>query len=693
MNLNKEQQKAVDHIDGYVRIIAGAGSGKTRVLVERIANILKRNEAFPSQILAITFTNKAAKELKERLTKSLESNDHIHAATFHSLCVRILREKELLLKLDRPFLIIDPDDQKTLVKGLIKEVFGKDTDIKPALAIAKISNYKNANLTPVAAEALAFTYFEKGFVDLYRRYNKYMNSQSLFDFDDLLIKTVQLFEIFPEEMENISRRYKYIHVDEYQDTNEIQSELLFYLACTHKNLCVVGDPDQSIYSWRGARPQILLNFDNTYENVETIYLSDNYRSTQKILSAANALISNNSKRLDNPLKAQVEGTLNPQFSFHEREENEMRHITQQINTLVDKGVEYNQIAILYRANYLSRYIEMGLIREAIPYQIFGNVQFYARKEIRDMLALLRFTVTFDDLSFLRIIQNLAKGIGIKTIENIQSFATINEMNLWSAFRTMKLSPRHNEVKDRLSKVISEAETIDVCSNPKEFFESLTKNSDIFLYQDDEDGSRKENILELQRVFCDYFMDISEGNLADFLTEAALFSENDRENESGAIKLMTVHMAKGLEFDYVFLPSFVADVFPSKKSVEESLEGIEEERRLAYVAMTRAKIGLYISGAKIGGYNYDFRMKSMFVNEMKLVEVSNRKPSINIAKNRFEQKGQKENSNVIYYLGDKIIHELFGDGTIVGIDGTLFRVAFVGKGIKVLSLPHKLVKKQ
>lgn len=707
MKLNQNQQQAVDTHDGYVRIIAGAGSGKTRVLVERIASIIEEGDAYPNQILAITFTNKAAAELKERLKSRFDdsSGNFVVATTFHSLCVRILREKEALLKLQNPFLILDPDDQKTLLKRLIEEVFGKKSDVKPALAISKISNYKNSNMTPTEAEVHAFTQFEKDFIEVYRRYQAYLRTQSLFDFDDLMLETVKLFEQNPEMMENVTQRYRYIHVDEFQDTNDVQSILLHYLVSGHHNLCVVGDPDQSIYSWRGARPKILLDFDKQYPNTQTIYLSENYRSTQNILDRANQLIANNKSRLDNPLNAQLKGSMEPIYTFLDRENDEIKHIVSQINTLISEGQEYHDIAILYRANYVSRYIETGLIQAGIPYQIFGSVQFYQRLEVKHVMALLKLHLSQDDLSFARIISHLTTGIGPKAMENISLAAQSANTSMWQAFRTMTLTPKQSIERNRLVAAFAKINEVDVKEEPQRYFQTLIEGVNLYEYLDDEDGSRKENIMELERVFCDFFSEREEATLADFLTEAALYSDNDKETVGGSVTLMTVHAAKGLEFPTVFLAAFVEGVFPSQKTLEESLDGLEEERRLAYVAITRAKAHLYMSGARVGGYNYDFRMPSQFVSEMGVEVMKNdpyarpkqytfdAAPSTTAARPSFGQPRKAAyTSNETYSLGDTVIHTLFGKGTIVGADGDLFRIAFNGKGIKVLKLPHQTVSK-
>lgn len=705
MKLNQNQQQAVDTHDGYVRIIAGAGSGKTRVLVERIASIIERGEAYPNQILAITFTNKAAAELKERLKTRFddESGNFVVATTFHSLCVRILREKEALLNLQNPFLILDPDDQKTLLKRLIDEVFGKKSDVKPALAISKISQYKNSNMTPTEAEVHALTQFEKDFIEVYRRYQSYLRTQSLFDFDDLLLETVKLFEQNPEMMENVTRRYRYIHVDEFQDTNEVQSILLHYLVSGHHNLCVVGDPDQSIYSWRGARPKILLDFDKQYASTQTIYLSENYRSTQHILDRANRLIANNKSRLDNPLNAQIKGDMEPVYTFVDRENDEIKQIVSQINTLISEGREYHDMAILYRANYVSRYIETGLIQAGIPYQIFGSVQFYQRLEVKHVMALLKLHLSQDDLSFARIISHLTSGIGPKAMQNITLAAQSANTSMWQAFCTMTLTPKQSIERDRLVRALSDISEIDVIDEPQRYFQTLIDKVNLYAYLDDEDGSRKENIMELERVFCDFFSEREDATLADFLTEAALYSDNDKETVGGSVTLMTVHAAKGLEFPIVFLASFVEGVFPSQKTLDESLDGLEEERRLAYVAITRAKSHLYMSGARVGGYHYDFRMPSQFVDEMDVEVVRNDpyarpkqytfdSPKASMNATFSQPKQAAYTSNETYSLGDSVIHTLFGKGTIVGTDGDLYRIAFDGKGIKVLKLPHQTVKK-
>lgn len=703
MNLNQNQQQAVETHDGYVRIIAGAGSGKTRVLVERIASIIEHSDAYPNQVLAITFTNKAAAELKERLKSRFTdgSGNFVVATTFHSLCVRILREKETLLNLKNPFLILDPDDQKTLFKRLIDEVFGKKSDVKPALAISKISHYKNSNMTPTEAEVYATTNFEKDFIEIYRRYQAYLKTQSLFDFDDLLLETVKLFEQKPEMMENITRRYRYIHVDEFQDTNDVQSILLHYLVSGNHNLCVVGDPDQSIYSWRGARPKILLDFDKQYPNTKTIYLSENYRSTQHILDRANRLIAYNKSRLDNPLNAQNKGSMEPIYTFVDRENDEIKQIVAHINTLINEGHEYHDIAILYRANYVSRYIETGLIQSGIPYQIFGSVQFYQRLEVKHVMALLKLYLSQDDLSFARIISHLTSGIGPKAMQNILLVAQGENSSMWNAFSKMTLTAKQSIERDRLVQAFEKMGTINVVESPQNFFQTMIESVNLYHYLDDEDGSRKENVMELERVFCDFFSEREEVTLADFLTEAALYSDNDKESTGGSVTLMTVHAAKGLEFPIVFLASFVEGVFPSQKTLEESLDGLEEERRLAYVAITRAKTHLYMSGARVGGYNYDFRMASQFVSEMG-VEVIKNDPyarpkqytfkSTEVTPTFSKNKPVGSMPNETYSLGDTVVHTLFGKGTIVGVEGDLYRIAFDGKGIKVLKLPHQTVKK-
>jgi len=702
--LNSAQQQAVQTESGFVRIIAGAGSGKTRVLTERIAYLLEQDLCQPYEILAITFTNKAAKEMKERITKIVGAQaDNMWVMTYHAFCARILRYHIHTLGYDRNFIILDTADQRAILREIYQRYGLKATELSIPMVLSTISNYKMNQVSVAKADELAFTTESKQIVKLYDDYERYLVAQKVLDFDDLLLKTLKLFEEFPEVLAQYAKRFKYLHVDEFQDTNDVQFRLVESLATVNKNLYIVGDPDQSIYGWRGAIGRLIEDFDQKYPTTETIILEQNYRSTQTILDAANQLIQNNTNRLKKNLFSENKKSHAIEVYEATDEKNEADYVAIKIGSMVrefGKSILENTV-ILYRANYLSRAIEEGLIRHGIPYTIYGDTRFLDRKEIKDMLAYLHLLLNPNtDLAFRRVINEPKRNVGEKTLERMQLLAAQHEASLFEALSITINQAGKGKAKQQLGafyQVISEgheslqsmslAESLDYIYEESGYKEMLTK--------DDLQIGRVDNIAELRQSLLEYEQQSDAENTAEilslYLQEMALLSSVDKEQSPFSVSLMTVHAAKGLEFDNVFVIGLNDDIFPSKRAVEEG--ALEEERRLAYVAITRAKQHLYVSFAN--GFNMmskEMKTPSPFLYESRLL--TNRSKPMFEQSATFVQKPPKKSPEDMSYrergekdgfkTGDKVQHKKFGDGVVVDVDGNMVTVAFSAEfGIKSL----------
>ena len=623
INLNEKQQEAVMHLNGPLLIVAGAGSGKTKVLTSRIAHIIKSHKAFSSQILAVTFTNKAAKEMQLRVSKLLrkEATGLPWLGTFHSISAKILRKHAEAVGLKSNFTIIDQDDQSRLIKNICK---AENVDIKkisPKYILAVIDRWKNKGLYPDDVILKKKETLEKNFLSIYKIYQQKLIDLNSADFSDLILHTVKIFKKFKEIALLYSKKFKYILVDEYQDTNFIQSEWLKYLSATNLNICCVGDDDQSIYSWRGAEIKNFLEFDKIYADTKIIRLEKNYRSTQNILNVASKLIENNHKRVGKTLYTnQEDGELVTLDCFR----NVKDEATDISSTIEDyrKNISLNQVAILVRAIFQTREFEERFLKVGIPYRIIGGIKFYERAEIKDCIAYLRcIHQSKDDLSFERIINVPKRSIGDTTIKNISEFAKYNKCSLEIASKKLidqnKVKPKTKvglvsllnlleKWRYDLKKKINHNKLLQIVLDESGYSEMLKNKKDL------ENENRLENIKELLNAMKEF------DTLESFLEHVSLATSLDQDWESEKVNLMTLHASKGLEFDIVYLPGWEEGLFPHQKSIEEKGEnGLEEERRLAYVGITRAKKIAKISFSMNRFYQGDWidSIASRFIDEL------------------------------------------------------------------------------
>ena len=624
-NLNNAQKEAVLHVDGPLLIVAGAGSGKTKVLTSRIAHIIKKKKAFPNQILSVTFTNKAAKEMQTRVSKILGSTATglSWLGTFHSICVKILRKHAKAANLNSNFTIIDTDDQIRLIKNICKS---ENIDIKqlaPRFILAIIDRWKNKGYYPSEVVVNNKELYEKTILPLYKIYQQKLIDLNSCDFGDLILHTVKILENYPDIRNIYSNNFKYILVDEYQDTNFIQSKWLNLLSEKHNNLCCVGDDDQSIYSWRGAEIKNFLEFDQVYDNTKVIRLEQNYRSSQNILSVASNLISNNENRVGKTLTTTMEEGDLVKLNCFKNGKDEAIGISDEIEKNIKKKFSFNNVAILVRAIFQTREFEERFLKIGMPYRILGGTKFYERAEIKDCVAYLRLIhQEKDDLAFERIVNNPKRSIGDTTIKLVHEFGKKNNLCLENAAKQMieenlikpktkislnfflnSLSKWRNDIKIKKINHIKLMQTVLDESG----YSSMLKNK-----KDLDNESRLENIKELLTAMKEF------DNLESFLEHVSLATSVDQEWDGEKINMMTMHAAKGLEFDAVFLPGWEEGLFPHQKSIEEKGQnGLEEERRLAYVGITRAKKKAIISFSMNRFYQGDWidSMASRFIDEL------------------------------------------------------------------------------
>ena len=705
--LNKNQKEAATYLDSHLRIIAGAGSGKTRVITYRIAYLIDEIGVDPRKILAITFTNKAANEMKERVVDLLG----VHAlgsliCTIHSLCVRILRQHINVINYPSNFTIMDEEDQKALIKKIYNQLQIDAKTISIKSMIATISNYKMANITP--EKALEFAGSFQGEIKkakVYKEYLEYQENHFLLDFDDLLLKTVYIFENYPDVLEKWQYRFQYIHVDEFQDVGNIEYRLV-KLMSDKAITCVVGDPDQTIYSFRGANVNYILDFDKDFKPCKTIILNQNYRSTGNILNISNCLIRKNQNRLEKELFTEATGGGEVIHYTAKNEQDEAEYICSEIEKIINDvdGVNYRNFAILYRANYLSRTIEQCLISHGIDYRIFGGLKFFSRKEIKDALSYLQLVCNGEDLAFERIINVPSRGIGKKTMENIQAVAKNNHVSLYEALTLfsdqIKLS---SKAKKEIRILVAAIEKARQSNLPlHEIFENLMNDIGyIEMLNKNLEENRIDNIHELQRSIYEFENQNPDlATIENYLQEIALYTDNDDNDDSQYVSLMTIHMAKGLEFDYVFVLGLSEGIFPSFRALSESDEGIEEERRLAYVAFTRAKKQLYLTDSEGFSFVTDSpKISSRFVEEIGKEGIKHlgTRPRfktsnyINTNLSKDELVGNNQVSD--WASGDFVIHDTFGKGVVVKVNGNTLDIAFeLPAGLKTLMAGHKALKK-
>ena len=633
-NLNDAQKKAVLSIEGPLLIVAGAGSGKTKVLTSRIAHIIKTKNAFPNQILAVTFTNKAAKEMHSRVSKILGSSavGLSWLGTFHSICAKLLRKHAPAVNLKSNFTIIDTDDQIRLIKNICK---AENIDVKqlaPRYIIAIIDKWKNKGLYPDEVNINKKDIYEKTILPVYKIYQQKLVELNACDFGDLILHSVKILENNKDIREIYCKNFKYILVDEYQDTNYIQSKWLNLLAERNRNLCCVGDDDQSIYSWRGAEIKNFLEFDKIYKDTKVIRLEQNYRSTENILTVASSLISNNENRVGKTLKSTMEAGDLIQLNCFKNGKDEAIGVSDEVEK-IKKDFSLNDMAILVRAIFQTREFEERFLKIGMPYRILGGIKFYERAEIKDSVAYLRLIhQDKDDLAFERIVNNPKRSVGESTIKTIHEFSKTSKLSLENSSRKMieknLIKPKAkiglNIFLDLISKwrndlnikKINHVKLLQIVLDESGYSAMLKNKKDL------ENENRLENIKELLSAMKEF------DNLESFLDHVSLATSIDQDWEGEKINMMTMHAAKGLEFDVVFLPGWEEGLFPHQKSIEEKGQnGLEEERRLAYVGITRAKKKAIISFSMNRFYQGDWidSMASRFIEEL---------PDDNLEKNSF-----------------------------------------------------------
>ncbi len=763
--MNEMQQEAVFTVEGPVLVLAGAGSGKTTVIVNRIANMINFGNAYmdetasgsegdiaflndyaegktddfdtlrdiaavspvkPWNILAITFTNKAAGELRERLSAMLgEDGMNINASTFHSACVRILRSEIEAMGYGRDFTIYDSDDSQRLIKNIMADIDVSEKQLAPRAILGEISFAKDKMITPAEMHKDAGQDYRKKIISrIYSLYQERMKEANALDFDDLLCRTVELFEQFPEILEKYQKRYKYIMVDEYQDTNHVQFRLVSLLSSGHGNLCVVGDDDQSIYKFRGANIENILGFESCFKGAKVIRLEQNYRSTQTILDAANSVISNNSGRKEKSLW--TSGEKGDKIYWYKAidESDEAQFVADTIQEYYKNTGRYSDCAVLYRMNAQSNAVERAFVKCGIPYKVYGGMRFYDRKEIKDVTAYLAFINNHSDmLRFRRIINEPKRGIGDSTLMLIEEIS-----------RDLKLTPY--EVLKTSGEYAPLVKKANVLKNAYNMFEYLTEKSEelpldefldvlldktgymAYLRTLDNADSKIENVQELRSSMVKYMQESDEPSLSGFLEEVALYSEADRDDSTDdRVTLMTVHSAKGLEYENVFVVGMDDGIFPSSRSFD-SQEDMEEERRLAYVAITRAKKKLYLTNARkrmlfgqtqtnvtsrfmreIGGElieKHDNGAAAKHsLNENTVVEVQSTSLQQQLARNKILSK-TGEKTLVTYTSGERVQHNIFGEGTILTAkpmaNDTMLEISFEKVGTKKIMANYAKLRK-
>lgn len=764
--MNEMQQEAVFTVNGPLLVLAGAGSGKTTVIVNRIVNMINFGNAFfdtarkgsdfdveflksyingetddvdglrdavavnpvrPWNILAITFTNKAAAELKERLNAVLgEEALNINASTFHSACVRILRQEIDRIGYGRDFTIYDFDDAQRLVKAVMSELEISEKNFPPRSVLSEISFAKNRMISPEMMKNDAGGDFRKKVIArIYAHYCSRLKDSNALDFDDILLLTVKIFEEFPDALEKFRNRYKYIMVDEYQDTNQVQFRLVSLLSAEHKNLCVVGDDDQSIYKFRGADITNILSFEKQFEGSKVIRLEQNYRSTQTILDAANSVISNNEGR--KPKSLWTKGAKGEKVYWYKAcdENDEAQFVASEILKHYKETGKYGNNAVLYRMNAQSNIIERSFIKSGIPYRVYGGMRFYDRKEIKDVTAYLSFLNNPNDMLRLkRIINEPKRGIGDATVTVLEEISRDLKLSPLEVMRNSsdypplsKKSAVLKAVAEIFDDLIEKADTIPL----DEFLDEVLDKTGYMAYlksMGEEGTSRIENVDELHSTIASYVNEAEEPTLSGFLEEVALYTEADRDSGlDDKVTLMTIHSAKGLEYDNIYVVGMEEGIFPGFRSMD-SLEELEEERRLAYVAITRAKKHLYISSAaqrmlygqtqrnltsrfikEIGSefiekHDNTIALKKMDKSDDTVTSVHSSSLQQQLARNRTKQTAKNE--NVEFNVGDRVIHNIFGEGVVISAqkitNDSMLEIAFDKVGTKKIMANFAKIRK-
>lgn len=693
-SLNDRQKEAVVNTDGPMLILAGAGSGKTKVLTTKVAYLIEEKNIDPNNILAITFTNKAAKEMKERIFK-LEGNSafYIQISTFHSFGLKILKENCELLGYEKNFTILDSDDSLSIIKKIMKELNIDANKYNPKAIKNVISNNKNEIIDPEKYSLYVNTDFDEIALEVYRKYEKSLKINNAVDFDDLLILPLKLFNNNPGVLQKYQEKYKYVFIDEYQDTNEPQYILSKMISAKYKNITVVGDADQAIFTWRGANYKNILNFENDYKDAKVVLLEENYRSTKTILNAANNVIKNNKVRKEKNLWTQNEEGSKITYYKAFDEKDESNYVVNEIKKLMEKGVNPKDICVLYRANAQSRTVEEAFLTSNISYNIVGSYAFYNRKEIKDLIAYLKLIYNNkDDVSLLRVINYPKRGIGNKAIENLAIKSNVLDKSLYEVID----SGKELEFKNMIEEIKKEeshltlTELIDMVLDKSGMKKSLEDEKSI------EADIRLENLEEFKSIA--KAMEINEGivSLEELLDKLALVSDvseqkNDNEDK---VTLMTMHAVKGLEYDYVFVVGVEEGLFPHSNSLESNDE-LEEERRLCYVAITRAKKKLYLINARsrILYGKVSSNVPSRFINEIsdEYIETIGKKEDSNVFKPKIDKNKMMNEDNDLH-PGDMVNHDKYGFGVVVTIDGSIAIISFKRDGLKKLMKNHKSIHK-
>lgn len=713
-NLNERQHEAVVNTEGPMLVLAGAGSGKTRVLTTKIAYLIENKNIDFSRVLAITFTNKAAKEMKDRVEVLLKRDiSSMWIGTFHSIGVRMLRRGAEKIGYTSNFTIYDRDDQKTLLKEIYKEMDFSDKVISYNSALASISKAKNEGVTPDEYwEVYGNDPKTMAMGRIFRSYESKKEIYNSFDFDDLIVKTIELLKTDEKTRLYYQDKFQYVFVDEYQDTNGAQYELTKILSGKHKNICVVGDNDQSIYGWRGADISNILNFENDFKGAKVVLLEENYRSTENILNAANKVIANNSERKDKNLWTSRATGEKPQYKEFSSENEEARAIVLKMKELREEGRPYSDMAVLYRTNAQSRVIEEELVYGGVPYVVIGGLKFYDRKEIKDIMAYLRVIVNpKDDISLKRVINEPKRGIGDASVNKLAKAGASDSLAIGEFIKMPHaldiLPSRARQGLEDFNAIITKSKEI---LEEKDLFFSISeivKLTGIVSQLENEATiearSRLENIDSFLSSIATYIELNPESTLEDYLSQVSLMSDTEKTDEKTGVSLMTIHSAKGLEYPVVFAGGLEDGLFPSKFSIDEN--NIEEERRLFYVAITRAEDLLYLSSARsrrvfgslIGS------TKSRFINELEdtIEYEEERRDYVSNVKSNPRDKSQnwdldymkysiqerkeslQKQQDEVYKLGDKVKHKKFGVGTIITIEGKELVISFEKAGLKKL----------
>ena len=726
--LNKQQREAAMYTEGPLLILAGAGSGKTSTMTHRIAYMIEELHINPYQILAVTFTNKAAGEMRDRVEALVGEGLNMWILTFHSACLRILRKHAEVLGYGTDFAVYDPTDQKTVVKNIIKELGLDSKKFKPAYFLGAISKCKEQKVSPAEYQLEnGDDYKEKCIYEVYFRYEKTLKKNNAMDFDDLLLNAVRLFEKDEAVLLEYQNRFRYIMVDEYQDTNMLQYQFVKMLAEAHDNICVVGDDDQCIYQWRGADIRNILEFEKDFKNAKVIKLEQNYRSTSNILDAAHSVIAHNRGRKPKKLWTEHEAGNKITYFRAENERDEAYFVAAEINRIKTIDRKYSDFAILYRTNAQSRTFEEALSNRGIPYRVLGGLRYYDRKEIKDMLCYMRLVQNHaDDLALTRIINEPKRGIGGKTLEKLTALASVRQESLFETLLDEEVvssfSAKASANIEKLAELIAMLSIEQSNMRISDLYDELLVKTGYLKDLEDQNTleaeSRIENLMEFKSVIYDYEKNDPNITLPEFMERIALLAEVDNHDaDENAVVLMTMHSAKGLEFPFVFLPGLEDGLFPGWRAFDRE-DGLEEERRLCYVGITRAKERLWLTSAEMRTMygKTDYTRESQFLREMdkKLLEgdavfekkrkdpaegafsdgISREKPFQPFDQLKYARQQTKRKVEALsgsFLPGDRVSHPKFGEGTVQAADARTVTVAFAD-GTKKLAIGFAPIKK-